>query len=73
MIKLLVGMGMEFATCIPVPEIGNGIFHSHSRSRNWGMEFVIPVPVPEAQKSFPLTPDQSLNSLGRNFQKIFWS
>ena len=47
-------MGMEFVTRIPVPKIGNGIFHSHSRSRNLGMEFAIPVP--EVQKSFPLTP-----------------
>ena len=48
-------MGMEFATRIPVPEIGNGIFHLHSRSRNLGMEFA----VPKIQKSFPLTPDLS--------------
>ena len=27
--------GMEFATRIPIPENGNGIFHLHSRSRKW--------------------------------------
>ena len=27
--------GMEFATRIPVPENGNGIFHLHSHSRKW--------------------------------------
>ena len=47
---------MEFSTRIPVPEIGNGIFHSHSRSRNLGMEYA--VPVPEVQKSFPLTSEE---------------
>jgi len=40
-------MGMEFSICIPVPENGNGIYHSHSRSRKSGMEFSTRIPVPE--------------------------
>jgi len=34
-------LGREFSTRIPVPEIGNGIFHLHSRSRNWEWNFLV--------------------------------
>ena len=58
---------MEFSTRIPVPEngewnfplafpfpkMGDGIFHSLSRSLKLGMEFA--GPVPKVQKSFLLT------------------
>ena len=51
--------GMEFATRIPVPENGNGIFHLHSRSRKWEWNFPGNFPwilVPKSREwNFPLT------------------
>ena len=71
--------GMEFATRIPVPENGNGIFHLHSRSRKWewslplafpfpkmGMEFSIFIPVPEDRNGIFLGISQEFHGNSRS-------
>ena len=40
----------------PFPKVGNGIFHSHSRSRKLGIIFFVPVPESwESYFSFPFS------------------